>query len=103
MMDTTETPMTRVLRFLDRLEQAKIAYRLEHVRDSIMVVATVPGERWEIEFMEDGDVEVERFTTSGVSADAALLDQLISTHGASVADEEPDELLAEVADMAAAR
>jgi hypothetical protein len=78
--------MSRLLRFLDQIEEAKIAYRLEHVRDSIMIVAAVPGERWEIEFMEDGEVEIERFTSEGVSADQALLDSLLDTHGASSSD-----------------
>lgn len=62
---TVETPFRKLLAFLDQLEQAKIWYRLEHVRDSIMVTASIPGERWEVEFFADGDVEVERFRSSG--------------------------------------
>src|SRR4051812_34302925 len=81
-MDSVHTPMSRLLRLLDRLEQAKIAYRLEHVRDSIMIVAAVPGERWEIEFLEDGEIEIERFTSSGVTDDQDLLTWLLATHRA---------------------
>jgi hypothetical protein len=30
-----------------------------------MVIAAVPGERWEVEFLSDGVVEVERFISNG--------------------------------------
>jgi hypothetical protein len=30
-----------------------------------MVCVTVPGERWEIEFLGDGSVEIERFISNG--------------------------------------
>ena len=86
MMNSKPTTMSRLLRVLDRIEQAKIAYRLEHVRDSIMIVAAVPGERWEIEFLRNGDVEIERFLSGGVTAGQELLESLIATHGASSAD-----------------
>ena len=86
MMDNTDSPLSRLLRVLDQIEQAKIAYRLEHVRDSIMVVAAVPGERWEIEFLEDGEIEIERFTSSGVTDNQDLLGQLLATHGAGSND-----------------
>jgi hypothetical protein len=34
------------------------------------------GERWEIEFMEHGGIEIERFTSSGDIADETELDVL---------------------------
>jgi hypothetical protein len=55
----------KLLEFLAQLEARHIWYRLEHVRDSIMVITTIPGERWEVEFFEDGQVEVERFSSPG--------------------------------------
>lgn len=51
--------------FLDKLDDNKIHYELKKVRDSIMVIASVPGERWEIEFMSSGDVEIEKFKSTG--------------------------------------
>jgi hypothetical protein len=78
--------MSRLLRLLDQLEQAKISYRLEHVRDSIMIVAAVPGERWEIELLEDGEVEIERFISSGVTDDRDLLGWLLATYGVESSD-----------------
>lgn len=53
-----------IFRFLDLLDEKKISYRLERVRDSIMVEVALPGERWEVEFFEDGHIETERFVTT---------------------------------------
>ena len=61
----TQSSLAKALDFLDRLDDARIWYRLEHVRDALMVVTAVPGERWEIEFFDDGHVEVERFVSTG--------------------------------------
>jgi len=70
--------MNKLLNFLQKLEQHKIHYTLEHNRDEfIMVLVTVPGERWEVEFDEDGNVEIEVFKNStGVYTDENLLDRL---------------------------
>ena len=52
--------------FLNKLEEKKIYYRLNKVRsESIMVEVVVPGQRWEIEFMDDGDIEIEKFISDG--------------------------------------
>ncbi len=61
MQATDQNPLEKLLGFLDRLEGAKISYRLEHARDAIMVRAFVPEGLWEIEFFADGLIEVERF------------------------------------------
>jgi hypothetical protein len=69
----------KVLAFLDQLEQARIAYSLKHVRDTLMVVITIPGERWEVEFFEDGEIEIERFISTGVEGiDEETLNRLIA-------------------------
>jgi hypothetical protein len=59
---------------LKKLEQAHIHHTLASYReDAIMVLVTVPGERWEIEFLGDGSVEVERFLSNGeISGEEAL-------------------------------
>ena len=71
--------MKKLLDFLNRLEENSIHYRLEHNRDDfIMVTVAVPGERWEIEFGENGDVEIEIFkNSSGVLDDEKLLTKLL--------------------------
>lgn len=65
------------LAYLDRLESAGIVYRLEKVRDALMVTLAIPGERWEVEFFEDGHVEIERFKSIGEIEDELALEQLI--------------------------
>jgi len=52
--------------FLGDLEENGISYTLAHNRDeALMVIAVAPGERWEIEFLRDGSVEIEKFVSSG--------------------------------------
>jgi hypothetical protein len=61
--------MRQLLAFLNDLDERKIYYRLNKVsmkpRDSIMVEIAVPGQRWDVEFMEDGSIEIEKFISSG--------------------------------------
>jgi len=67
--------------FLDRLEAAKIHFDLGRFRDSVNVLITVPGARWEVEFFEDGHIEVEVFRSKGIEADAtAALAELFKEH-----------------------
>jgi len=58
--------MERLLELLNELEKRKIHYRLNKVRDSVMIEVAVPGQRWEIEFFEDGHIEIEKFISEGV-------------------------------------
>ena len=52
--------------FLNELEERKIFYKLSKVRsEAIMVEIAVPGERWEVEFMDDGSIEIEKFISDG--------------------------------------
>ena len=61
------SPFGRLLRFLSQLEEINIHYDLKHVRESIMIQAYLPIGTWEIEFFEDGTIEVELLPrTSGV-------------------------------------
>ena len=75
---------SELIAFLRKLEAAKIAYDLRHSRDSaIMVKINVPGERWEVEFLEDDEIEVERFISNGEIHDKTMLEELFaedSTH-----------------------
>ena len=66
-----------VLTVLRRLEAARIRYRLEQTRDhAIAIEVVVPGERWEIEFLETGEIEIEIFRSNGEILDAQALDDL---------------------------
>jgi hypothetical protein len=52
--------------FLNKLEEVGIFYKLDKVREeAVMVEVVVPGQHWEIEFMDDGSVEIEKFISDG--------------------------------------
>lgn len=58
--------MDGLIKFLNKLEQLKIYYRMNKIRsDSIMIEVAVPGQRWEIEYMSDGSLEIEKFVSNG--------------------------------------
>ncbi|MGH9834312.1 MAG: hypothetical protein ACREBD_13275 [Blastocatellia bacterium] len=67
--------------FLSDLDQARISYTLAHHRDeALMVIVAAPGERWEIEFLADGTIEVERFTSNGEIYGAEALSELLARY-----------------------
>lgn len=67
----------KLTRFLNKLEDNKISYKLDTVRnDYIMVEVAVPAQRWEVEFSPDGDVVVERFKSFEDVGDEGLLEYL---------------------------
>ncbi len=54
--------MKALLDFVDRLRRAGLHHELWAPTDrTVMVSVWVPGEYWEVEFHEDGDVGVEVF------------------------------------------
>lgn len=64
--------------FLITLEDNNIFYRLSKIRrESVMVEVAVPGQRWEIEFMDDGTVEIEKFFSEGTIHGSEELQVLI--------------------------
>lgn len=67
----------KLLKFLAELKEAKIAYSLRHSRDdAIMVSINVPGYRWEVEFLEEGEIEIEVLTSDGKIFDETKLKEL---------------------------
>jgi hypothetical protein len=68
----------RLLDFLNRLDKERIHYELGHFRpDSILVAVAVPASRWEVEFMADGTLDIERFDSiDDVQSDEALIERL---------------------------
>ncbi|MBD0262880.1 MAG: hypothetical protein ICV85_13925 [Tolypothrix sp. T3-bin4] len=72
---------SKLVAFLNQLEQEQINYTLAHHRDeTIMVNVAVAGERWEVEFFEDGSVEVERFVSSGEIDGEEVLSELFAMY-----------------------
>ena len=65
-----------LITFLETLEERGIYYKLDKIRDSILVEVTVPGQRWEIEFMNDGSIEIEKFLSDGTIFDGDELEVL---------------------------
>ena len=62
----SEHAFPKLTTFLKQLQEAHIYYTLACQReDAIMVLVTVPGERWEVESLGDGSIEVERFLSNG--------------------------------------
>jgi hypothetical protein len=66
--------ISELLEILSRLKSARIHYHLsDHTDGAIMIEVAVPGERWEIELHEDGEIGVERFVSSdGVQGSEGL-------------------------------
>jgi len=71
--------LNQLIDFLDRLEAAKIYYQLNKVRDGIMVEIAVPGQRWEVEFMADGGIEVEKFVSNSEIFGESEIDAFFET------------------------
>jgi hypothetical protein len=61
-----QNTLARVLAFIAELDHRRIHYGLTSDRaEALMVQIAIPGERWEVEFMADGSVEIERFLSGG--------------------------------------
>ncbi len=76
-----------LLDILSRLKEARIPYELAHYRDdAISVRLSVPGERWEVDFLHDGTVDIERFLSGGRIEDESALAELF----AKFSDREPE-------------
>jgi hypothetical protein len=69
--------ISELIDFLNKLEENKIYYRLNKIRDSIMIEVAVPGQRWEIEMMKDGSIEIEKFISKGEILDEGEIDILL--------------------------
>jgi hypothetical protein len=77
----SDTGFNKLVGLLSQLEQQNIHYTLAHHRDeAVMVSVAIPGERWEIEFFNDGSVEVERFVSRGNLVGEEVLSQLFAAY-----------------------
>jgi hypothetical protein len=63
--------------FLRELDESQTYYRLTSVRDgAVMVEVALPDERWEIEFFDDRDPEIEIYRSDGRIFGPQKLDEL---------------------------
>lgn len=88
-----------ILSLLQRLKVAKIAHRMAQCRDdAIMIEVDVPGERWEIEFVDYDDevhIEIERFRNNGKMYDESMLEELFVKYSADSPAPTDEEVLQE--------
>lgn len=58
-MDNT---FIKLLAFLNRLDEGGLTYTMEHNReDSVLICVSRDNERWEVDFLADGEIDVEVF------------------------------------------
>ena len=73
------TALTTAVEFCRELDRRNVTYELRIVRDeALMMSVAVPGERWEIEFFDDGTIELERFVSQGVAEAPSALAELLA-------------------------
>ena len=70
--------MNVLLDLLDWLEENKIYYRLNKVNDNVLVEVAVPGERWELEVLRNGAIQIERFISTGEITGELTLDHVFA-------------------------
>lgn len=68
----------QLFRLCRQLEKHSVSYAIECVREGALTLAVaIPGERWEIEFFDDGTLELERFVSVGVEDGASAPERLL--------------------------
>ena len=74
-----KTATDNLYSLLDHLREAKINYRVRNDREgAVSVDVAVPGERWEIDVLSDGSIEIEVFKSNGTIQDDAALRELFA-------------------------
>jgi hypothetical protein len=67
-----------VTAFAKRLDDAGISYELASNRNAVSFLIAVPGERWEVDYLDDGAVEVEVFKSDGSIFEGSKLEDLFA-------------------------
>jgi hypothetical protein len=74
------TALSTASKFCHELDRRGVAYEFQIARDeALMMCVALPGERWEIEFFDDGRIELERFVSQGVVAAPRALAELLAS------------------------
>ena len=69
--------LSELTNLLDRLDAAEIQYTLASVSEgTIEVGIDVNDEHWKVEFMDDGDIEIEIFKSDGQTFDYSVIEDL---------------------------
>lgn len=73
--------LQEVFNFIRELEKEKIFYRIRanihDLGDALCLEIMVPGEIWEVDFLDDGTVDVEIFKSDGEIYGLEKVDQLL--------------------------
>lgn len=68
----------KLFEIMKRLDEAKIWYAVGSSREGYVKISTdVPGQRWEIEIDDNGDIEFEVFKSDGEIHDENVLTKFI--------------------------
>ncbi len=66
------------IRLLNKFEDGKISFKLDkYLADSISIIIAIPGERWEVDINQKGEVQVEKFKSNGEIFEASMIDELL--------------------------
>ncbi|MEJ0063124.1 MAG: hypothetical protein WDO70_07960 [Alphaproteobacteria bacterium] len=73
------TGLHNLYTWMQKLSEAKVYFTLASpVRENaILLNVVIPGERWEVEFFEDGTIDVERFRSTGKIEGSQALEELL--------------------------
>lgn len=72
-------PFEKLLDTIASLQRAKIPYSLAVTRDdAITILATVPGQRWEIDVFRNGSVDLDVFQSEGGIQSEERLTELVA-------------------------
>ena len=73
--------LKKLLALSDQLKAANIHHEITRYReDGVSIIANVPGERWEIDVLEDGEVVVEVYKSQGGCRGEEALKDLLERH-----------------------
>ena len=73
------TPFETLQAIFRMLEAAAIHFTVSRYRDdAVSIHAVVPGERWEIDVLDDGTIDFERFVSDGEMLDDGALKESIA-------------------------
>ena len=73
--------LKKLLALSDQLKAANIHHEVTRYReDGVSIIATVPGERWEIDVLDDGEIVVEVYKSQGGCRGEDSLKELFERH-----------------------
>ncbi len=75
-----KNPFDKMMEIIAFLEENHVYYRISKVSDannSIMIDLAIPGERWEIDIQDNGQVSIDKFIYDMNYYDETALEELV--------------------------